>query len=403
MCKAECRNKMKHDVFLSYISLSLVLALTVIFSPEFVNGQTLTPDVLDRMQSDAVPANAVLPITNPNFINVVEASLSLENDDPVFLLDSVKPARIYPMRILAWHEAVYDQIPDPANPEGPLMPIIITYSPLTASLVTYKPNLGSNIYLLRSSGKLLYGNTVLADQYNNDMWSQILGACFDGDCVGKVLERTPIIWTKWGLASKMQPDAMVLSRNTGYKRDYAQDPYLNYYRSPNLPGPLPRPLSGKDTLLPPKDLVLGIIDEENQAAVDIEAVRNSKVINFQVGVTPMVALYDKDYDTVRIYNSQPDDDRPLIFTFDGEGFRDDRTNSEWNVMGEAVRGRMRDTRLATVNAYPAMWFAWFTYHPATQIITTNSDESNNAPGAQDSPDLTGAPGLSALPASDNKS
>ncbi len=403
MCKTENRNKTKNNPSLSRLSLSLglslVLALTFFLSPEFANGQVLTPEVMARMQSDVfqtqLPPSQVPPITNPHFISVIEASLSLEHDEPVFVLDFVQPARIYPMRILVWHEVVYDQIPDPANPEGPPIPILITYSPLTASLVAYKANLGNSTIMLRSSASLLYGNSVLADQYSNDMWSQILGACFNGDCAGKVLERIPIIWTKWGLASKLNPDAMVLSRNTGYKRSYGQDPYMSYYRNPNLPGSLPRPFSTRDKILPLKHPILGVVVDDNQAAVDVEAVREAKVINFQVGVTPMVAMYDKSYDTIRIYNSQPDDDRPLIFRFDGGDFRDDRTNSEWNVMGEAIRGRMRDTRLAPVYAYSALWFAWFTYHPATQVITIDSQNSSiSAPDAAGAPGAPGIPGAS---------
>ncbi|MGI9018427.1 MAG: DUF3179 domain-containing (seleno)protein [Euzebya sp.] len=63
------------------------------------------------------------------------------------------------------------------------------------------------------------------------------------------------------------------------------------------------------------------------------------------------------------------DGRPLTFSpaSDG-GFVDDQTGSRWSILGHAVSGPQRGTRLTPVHHTDTFWFTWSTFHPQTRVI-----------------------------------
>ena len=46
---------------------------------------------------------------------------------------------------------------------------------------------------------------------------------------------------------------------------------------------------------------------------------------------------------------------------------DIETRSRWNILGEAVAGPLEGRKLEQVPAYNAMWFAWSSYWPDTEV------------------------------------
>ena len=67
------------------------------------------------------------------------------------------------------------------------------------------------------------------------------------------------------------------------------------------------------------------------------------------------------------------DGRPLAFyqvAPEGDGpieFMDADTGSRWNMRGEAIAGPFRGRKLEQVPAYNAMWFAWLSFWPHTEV------------------------------------
>lgn len=45
---------------------------------------------------------------------------------------------------------------------------------------------------------------------------------------GEVLEESPLVWTGWELAKDYYDEARVLSRDTGFARNYDREPYGSY-------------------------------------------------------------------------------------------------------------------------------------------------------------------------------
>ncbi|WP_178139322.1 DUF3179 domain-containing protein [Desulfovibrio litoralis] len=320
-------------------------------------------DILFKTQ---LPPDQTPPITNPSFIPVIEAELGIEDDESVLVLELTTPPRIYPIRILLWHEILYDMIKLENGQED--IPIFITYSPLTATAVAYLAKIDEEILWLRSSGSLLHGNTVFVDQKTDSLWSQLLGVCFKGIYEGQNLTRLPLNRTSWKAAAAKYPNALVLSRNTGFQKSYGKDPYQSFYKSNALPSGINS--TEQDKIMPLKQLVLGIILDQTPLAVDTNAVKKENVINFTIGINNLVAFYNEEFDTIRIYNSQLDpNDPPLDFRFDGEYFRDNKTNSQWNAEGLTIRGRLKNTQLKPILTISTMWYAWFAFHPISLCVT----------------------------------
>ncbi len=317
----------------------------------------------DRLRETGILRDAIPALTTPDYVTVRDASLSMDPREAVFIAfffpDGIP--RIYPQRILVWHEVI-NEVLDQST-------AVITYSPLTGSVAAYsgvsgRYNLGFGV-----TGLLLDNNSVLYDFFSNSKWAQLPGLCFDGAFKGRALKRLPIFWTTWERAQATYPEAKVLSASTGFKRDYGRDPYGDYM----LPGtyydsgPVIYPIHNIDKRMDPKRPVLGIEQDGLFAAVDKVAVRKAGVVNFTLGVTALVAVYDPILDTVRLYK-RSFDDRTLNFEWAVDRMVDKETRTEWSRDGVGGVGYFRGKRLEPVVGVDCMWFAWANFYPGTRIV-----------------------------------
>lgn len=88
---------------------------------------------------------------------------------------------------------------------------------------------------------------------------------------GKELATLPHTLTSWKKWKERHPDTLVLSSNTGHKRDYSKDPYEDYYKSPfSFFGSSPLPI------LPEKTLVFGIEFKGMKRAYALEELKRLK-------------------------------------------------------------------------------------------------------------------------------
>ena len=312
---------------------------------------------------DSAPA-----LFRPNYMSVSDASLSMDDEEVVFLApffpDGVM--RIYPQRIMVWHEVV-NEFFDEANKQ----PVAITYCPITGSLAAYNLHAGKTPITLGVSGDLLNNNSVLYDHYSGSLWPQLTGQAIDGPYKGKVLPRLPVIWTTWGLARKAYPDGKVLSRNTGFKRRYGRDPYGSYLHDGSYyhDTHVFYPLLNTDSRLKPKEQMICIEFDNLAIAVNKAEVKELGVVNFTMGITPLVAMYDPALDTVRVFKRQlPDARETLTFSWTGSYMVDDQTRTEWDRLGKGSLGKFRDYQLTPVNSVDSMWFAWAAFYPRTRIV-----------------------------------
>ena len=146
---------------------------------------------------DCIPA-----IDKPKFESRDEASGWVKDEDLVLGLDYQGEHKAYPVKIMDWHEIVNDQV-------------IVTYSSLCGSAIVFRSGSKWGV-----SGRLKDGCLVMYNQDNNELVSQI-----DND-----LERVPVQVLSWGEWSRIHPATVVLSRDTGWARDYQVNPYPDLER-----------------------------------------------------------------------------------------------------------------------------------------------------------------------------
>lgn len=331
-----------------------------------------------KVKPDAIPA-----LYRPEYTTTISAALSLEDPEPVFVVRLPDGPRIYPQRIMVWHEVVNEVVGEATY--------CITYSPLTGVLAAYKGQAGRFMTTFGVDGRLLYNNTVLFDRASGSLWSQMLGISIDGPLRGKVLQRIPAWWTTWGAARAALPDAQVLATPTAVRRSYGKDPYGsyllpgNYYDDERIMHPVP----GLDRRMKPKTRILGVDMQGQQVAIDIAAVRKDGIANIEQGPVPLLAVVDRRMDIIRVYDRMVWG-KPATFSFKkGSANRlvDAESGSEWTIDGKAEAGPMKGAVLNEVVAVDAMWFAWSAFHPST-VVAPGAD----AWPAQPKPQVT-VPGL----------
>ena len=348
---------------------------------------SFSPEQMAEMASNktrtGIGTDGIRPLTRPSFLSVADASLSMEHDEPVFVVEyPTGLVRIYPQRILVWHEIVNDVLPDPSGapvrkdtPLSALDAFCITYSPLTGCVAAFYSVGGRFPTTFGSTGALYNANTLLYDRTTQSVWSQLTGTCIEGPLVGKRLSRIQTLWTSWRGARQRFPNAQVLSRSTGFKRSYGKDPYGSYVTPGNYYDDLRllHPLSHYDNRFPPKKRIAGIEAQGLFGAVDIEAVRKAQVVNVTLGLTPLALFFDPTLNTVRIFDRRMDGiEKPLTFIVFENKIVDEQTRSEWTCEGIGVYGKFREKKLTPMFYLDAMWFAWSAFYPGTIILPEKS-------------------------------
>ena len=277
----------------------------------------------DLVQRTGVGSDKIPSLDRPQYLSISDASLSMDDNEAVFVVHHPGDlVRIYPQRIMVWHEIINDTLPlteakVAAYPSQAAMEktgegYTLSYSPLTGSVVGFRSMASRYPTSFGVSGTLLNGNSVFYDRISRSLWSQLLAVCIEGPFRGKRLQRFPVLWARWGgvkefyggLNSNFTGKAEVLSRSTGHRRSYGKDPYGNYqidgtYYHNNK---IPFPVSFLDPRLPPKTRILGLELDTAYGAVQKDAVKQVRVLNFTLGVTPLVAIHDQELDAIRIFD-----------------------------------------------------------------------------------------------------
>src|SRR5258708_30828470 len=173
-----------------------------------------------QIQSGGPPKNGIPALDHPVFTNASEAHRTLKAEDMILGVEFAGIAKAYPVRILNWHEVVNDDVGE--------RPVLISWCPLCGSGVAYDPRLEAHRYTFGVSGLLYQQNLLLFDHETDSLWSQLRGQAVTGPMAGTSLELLPVSMTTWQDWKAEHPQTSVLSFQTGYKRDYARDPYRDF-------------------------------------------------------------------------------------------------------------------------------------------------------------------------------
>lgn len=266
---------------------------------------------------DGGPSKDGIPsIDNPDFKKA--SNIQLDEQTRVLGVKVNGVAKAYPVPIMNYHEIVNDTFSG--------QPVVVTYCPLCGSGVAFDAMIDGEGRSFGVSGLLYNSDVLLYDRQTETLWSQIMMQGVAGPLAGEKLQMVPTMNTSWGEWKKRYPDTWVLTENTGYQRDYSRDPYPGYGQSADVYFDL----ENEDDRFHPKETVIGIeINGEFKAYPfsELEKAKN-ETIKDQFQGQELLINYQQGSQSATISNSR-NEELPTLTTF---------------------------------------WFAWYAFHPETEIF-----------------------------------
>ena len=312
--------------FFRFIALlSCLLAFYSVANGQSKNGFDLTDASVppDQIRRGGVPRDGIPSIDNPKFIAAVDAEF-LGDKDRILGVFRNAIAKAYPIKILDHHEIVNDRFGDEA--------IVVSYCPLCYTGMVFSARTADFNFTFGVSGLLYNSDVLLYDRQTGSLWSQILSKAVAGPMKGMTLPALPASHTTWRDWSARYPGTLVLSRDTGFRRDYRRSPYLDYART----GRLMFPVENTSNEYRNKELVLGVSGGGVSKAYPFEELEKNKQDRFDDSIGSM---------TVTVEWSESEDFARIL----------DDTGQE----------------IPSVIGY---WFAWFAFHPDTEVFRASDAE-----------------------------
>ncbi len=356
------------------------------------------------------------PSPESRFVSQDEASAWLGELEPVILMRLGGEARLYPLQILTWHEIANDTLGG--------VPVAVTFCPLCNSALAFDrrvpasqeqvdalrrdghevraeplpadaarafeqlygrsaPELGVDV-TFGVSGLLYFSNMLMFDDTTFTLWSQLIGEGVVGDMAGDHLIRYPAQIVGFAEARAAEPDALVLSRETGFRRSYGQNPYVGYDEVGSPAFLFSGPSDGR---LAPKSRVI-TVDGPEPVAYPFSHLREQEVVHDTIAGDPVVAFWAPgtttaiggpaiasatDVGAVGLFRATLDD-TVLSFEARADGFVDEATGSVWDVTGRARSGPLAGAVLEAVPHDNTLWFAWAAFKPDTEVRRPGAEE-----------------------------
>jgi hypothetical protein len=227
---------------------------------------------------------------------------------------------------------------------------------------------------------LRYSDMVMYDPQTESLWQQFSGQALVGDMVGETLKRIPAQIISFEQFRTIYKTGLVLSRDTGFRRNYGRNPYVGYDDIGNKP----HLYRGKeDPRLKPMEKLITVNINNISKAYPYSITRKKRVINDEVGGQKIVIFHDRGaasaMDKAEIALSREDGStgvfrrklasQLLTFSKKDETFVDDQTSSIWDITGRAIQGELKGKKLSPVVHGDYFAFAWLVFKPETKIYT----------------------------------
>lgn len=325
---------------------------------------------LKEIISGGPPKDGIPALDNPKFVSIEEAKIWLGAKEPVISLVIDGEARAYPLQILIWHEII--------NHKFKSVPVSVTFCPLCYSAIAFDRRLDGKIYNFGVSGMLRHSDMIMFDRETESWWQQITGEAIVGDLAGKKLKQIPAQIVGFNQFANSFPEGLVVSKDTGYRRDYGRNPYVGYDNINQKPY---FPVGKSDKRLKPMEKIIVVEFDGISKAYPHKTTRKMRVINDKIKSQNVVIFHkdgansaldagqikdSKDIGSTGVFKSEIEESK-LNFTFASGVFIDDKTKSKWNVFGKAIDGKFKGRQLKQIQHGDYFAFAWLTFRPRTKI------------------------------------
>jgi hypothetical protein len=315
---------------------------------------------------DGIPA-----IDKPAFINPKSARSWLEPNEPVISVVINDQSRAYPLQILMWHEIVNDTIAG--------IPVTVTFCPLCYTANVFDRRVKGRTYSFGVSGMLRHSDMVMYDRQTESLWQQISGEAIVGDMVGSQLKRLPAQIISFEQFRSAYKQGRVLSRDTGFRRDYGRNPYVGYDDISKTPFMYRGKTDGR---LKPMEKVVTVSLAGSDKAYPYSITKERRVINDKIVEVPIVVFHDdgavsaldkksiaasRNVGSTGVFDRRIDD-QLLVFYYKDGSFYDEQTKSVWDIAGRAVQGPLQGKELKRIVHGDYFAFAWLVFKPETEIF-----------------------------------
>ena len=304
------------------LTIPVLLGISLAAQGQVKNGFDLSNSLIDAssIRSGGPPRDGIPSIDEPKFLAAEDTDF-LDPDDRVIGVHRNGIAKAYPIRILDWHEVVNDDFAGAAT--------LVTYCPLCRTGMVFDVENDEGEFTFGVSGLLYNSDVLLYDRQTGSLWSQIMSQAVTGPMKNVTLDLLPSRQTTWADWREIHPDTLVLSTDTGYRRKYDTSPYMDYERSSQLMFNVENRNRAYDN----KNLVLGLSIGDQHRAYPFEELRarGADRFNDEFAGQKLTVVWSEAADSAHVLNE---------------------TGAE----------------LPTVLAY---WFAWYAFHPETEIFRAN--------------------------------
>lgn len=324
----------------------------------------------NELLSGGPPRDGIPAIDSPKFETTKQASSWIKDNEPLIFIKINNKTKAYPLQVLIWHEIVNDTL---AHKK-----ITVTFCPLCNASIVFDRELKGKTYDFGTSGLLRNSDLVMYDRQTQSLWQQFTGKAIVGDMLDFELKQINSSVVSFNDIKKSYPNTLILSKNTGYKRDYGRNPYRGYDNINQSPFMMKTPT---DPRLPPMRRVATVSLNDKDKAYSYKTLRNKKVINDKFENKKLVLFYkdeivsaldkrkisnSKDVGSVVVYDRVLKN-KTYSFYFKDGFYYDMQTNSKWNIFGQAIKGKLRGEELNTITHGSHFWFAWAVFKPNTII------------------------------------
>ncbi len=312
-----------------WLLVAMVVGSVLMFAPWFSKGGKGEFDLsqhsvpLEKIVAGGPGKDGIPAIREPQFVSASEASF-LQEKDRVLGIRKGDQVKAYPIKILNWHEVVNDTVGQ--------FPVIISYCPLCGTGMAFRAIVGGEKASFGVSGLLYQSDLLMYDHQSKSLWSQISMEAIAGPLTGARLVPIPLDHTTWHDWKSRYPATLVLSPHTGFSRDYSRDPYGSYDQTRDL-------LFDIDHFDPsyhPKEWIVGI---------DVQ------------GTFKAFAFSELEKTNGLVKDRLNGQTRYIHFN------REARTAFVLDEHGQPVPSVM------------AYWFAWYTFHPTTQVFHAEEERT----------------------------
>jgi hypothetical protein len=235
-----------------------------IFGIDFTKPALNVDEFYNTALVDQIPI-----IAEPQFTSLkeeIENNVELTNNSYAVIFQYAGETKVYPLKYLNWHNGVQDKV----GGEN----FFIVWDPLTLFTTAWPMDDYSGFGV---SGFVHESQSIYFDRTTHGLWHPMTSEAITGIDSGKRIERLATFVAQIGDVLAAEPDAKVMTDETGFTRNYSSSPYYGYMRSKALLFPVHYKTEVK---IARKEIVLGLHFRTTQEDIDVAIPINALMETF---------------------------------------------------------------------------------------------------------------------------